>query len=186
MIRDVFARKDRRCLAGLLVALLGLWGCLGVPAAPGFRPGKADRGQATPKPGTPDADRTRKAPGVFRLRMPVEGRIVKLPEAPCPRGFCIEARPGVRVRAAAPGTVCLVTASYPGIGPAVMVAHARGYRTLYGPLRILEGLGEKDRVEAGEVLGVLETSMLRFRLLRGDADVADIFRFLDAPPAGVE
>jgi len=118
--------------------------------------------------------------------MPVEGRIVKLPEAPCPRGFCIETVPGAQVRAAGPGTVCLVTASYPGIGPAIMVAHVRGFRTLYGPLRLRKGLREKDRVEASEVLGVLEGSRLRFRLLLGDEDVADIFRYLEAMPPDVE
>jgi hypothetical protein len=145
-------------------------------------------GTSAPPPGPdePSQPPVARPAGPFRIGCPSNGEVLILPDASRHRGIVIRTDPGASVRAAGDGEVAFVTESYPGIGPAIVIEHTSGYRTVYGPVRVAAGVAESVRVRRGDRIGRLAEpeTLLRFRLMRGDTDVPNIFDFADFEATG--
>jgi len=176
-------RTCSTCLFWLLVLLVTISGCKSFRSTGGFvGGGPVPDGPGSP-PRNPEASDPVETAG-FQIRLPMVGEIVIPPEHSRHCGLTIRARSGTVVVAASRGRISHITASYPGLGPAVVLSHPGGFRSIVGPVRVLEGLTENDLVDAGERLGCLESlsgeawACLRFRVLKEDQDVPCILDYL--------
>jgi murein DD-endopeptidase MepM/ murein hydrolase activator NlpD len=120
----------------------------------------------------------RTAATAARMTMPVDGRIIRPFAPPGNQGIDIAAPPGTAVRAAAAGTVAVVSRDTAGVS-VLILRHEDGLLTVYTQI---DGIIVKkdDRVTRGQTIARVragDPSFLHFEVRRG-RDALDPVGFL--------
>lgn len=119
-------------------------------------------------PASPAMGTQRTAASAARMAMPVEGRIIRPFGPPGNQGLDIAAPPGTPVRAAAAGTVAVVSRDTSGVS-VLILRHDDGLLTVYTQI---DGITVKkdDRVSRGQTVARVragDPSFLHFEVRRG-------------------
>jgi murein DD-endopeptidase MepM/ murein hydrolase activator NlpD len=119
-------------------------------------------------PASPELGQFRTPPG-GRLQAPVGGSIKRAYNPAAPSGVGFDAPVGAPVRAAADGTVALISEQIGGGGAIVLISHGDDLMTTYSVLENVT-LKKGQRVEAGQVIGNVaprDQQELQFDVFRG-------------------
>ncbi|MBP7001502.1 LysM peptidoglycan-binding domain-containing protein [Amaricoccus sp.] len=119
-------------------------------------------------PASPDLAQYRTPPG-GKLKAPVSAPIKRKYNAANPSGVGYDAAVGTPVRAAADGTVALISEEIGGGGAIVLLSHTDDLLTTYSILDNVT-LKKGQRVEAGQVIGTVaarDKQELQFDVFRG-------------------
>lgn len=122
---------------------------------------------APPKPVEPAAPQTA-ASDTSKLRMPVQGRIIRPYEKGANEGIGISASAGASVAAAADGTVAAITRDTDQV-PILVVRHANNLLTVYAGVDEI-GVEKGDTVQRGQKLAVVRSAtppFLHFEVREG-------------------
>ena len=122
---------------------------------------------APPEPVTPAAPQTA-ASDTSKLRMPVQGRIIRTYEKGANEGIGISASAGAAVAAAADGTVAAITRDTDQV-PILVVRHADNLLTVYAGVDEI-GVEKGDTVKRGQKLAVVRSAtppFLHFEVREG-------------------
>lgn len=128
--------------------------------------------KATSTPASPDLGATRTAASASRLAMPIEGKIIKGYDKAKNDGIDISAAAGTPVKAAADGTVALITKDTKGT-PIVVIRHPDGLLTGYAGVDGVK-VAKGDAVKRGQVIAVLragDPAFLHFAVRNGNDSV---------------
>ena len=134
------------------------------------KPAAAVKAESTPA--SPDLGASRTAASASRLAMPLDGKIIKGYDKAKNDGIDISAAAGTPVKAAADGTVALITKDTKGT-PIVVVRHPDGLLTGYAGVTDVK-VAKGDAVKRGQVIAVLgpgNPPFLHFAVRNGNDSV---------------